>query len=66
MMLNVESIVDANAMCSWAFVFGVSIVHCRAFGERNRQGLEASLQAVEGLAAKWDRKVVGGAVIDCS
>merc|ERR1712158_154529 len=23
-------------------------------------------KAVEGLAAKWDRKVVGGAVIDCS
>jgi len=23
-------------------------------------------KAVEGLAAKWERKVIGGAVIDCS
>ena len=23
-------------------------------------------QAVDGLAAKWERKVIGGAVIDCS
>ena len=52
--------------CALGHLCLVSIVHCRAFGERNRQGLEASLQAVEGLAAKWDRKVVGGAVIDCS
>ena len=30
------------------------------------KSFESTLQAVEGLAAKWDRKVVGGAVIDCS
>ena len=28
--------------------------------------LKSLLQAVEGLAAKWERKVIGGAVIDCS
>ena len=60
---GILAVLSVSSFCS---EFACFFILLRIGHLERKDPLETILQAVEGLAAKWDRKVVGGAVIDCS